>query len=402
MTAFVFNCAFNGLAIIRELGRHGVPVYALDVHRTSGTFSRYATYRRSPNPQVAEDAFIELLLQMGRGFDEKPVLFPTNDEWAVALARHKDVLSELFVPCVADWPTIQLVVEKQRFYQWGLTNNVPVPRSWYSSEADNIPDDAFPLAAKPEYRRIASNEAITGQRAKFFDSHRLTLLNTRAELTQFMNQHKTLLPFILLQEYVAGLSDCMYTVGVYANRHHEILGLFSGRKLRGFPPDVGDCMVGQIEAVPVQLKELVKLVCKEIKYHGIAEFEFKRDVHTGEFKLIEINPRSWSWVGITPACGVSLPWIAYCDLIGQYNGDYIESKLSNGSVKWVRIFDDLINCLYANRRAGYPQWHMTPRQWWRSLHADQLVLAEFTADDPMPGIPRINALALQGMVRFNR
>lgn len=384
MTALVFNCHYNGLSIIQELGRHRVPVLALDTYRSVGTFSRYARYHRCPDPQVAEQAFIEDLLKLGVNFDEKPVLFPTNDHWAIAISRYKQELSQYYIPCVADRPTVELIIEKQRFYEWALSKSIPVPRSWRSEQVDSIPQEAFPLVAKPEYRRISSNEPLAGERATTFDSLRLTVLENKAELEVFFSRYHDLIPHFVFQEYVVGLSDCMYTIGVYANQHHEVMGVFSGRKVRGFPPDIGDCIVGQVEAVPQSLKDLVKKICKDINYHGIAEFEFKRDAVSGEFKLIEINPRSWSWVGITPFCGVSLPWMAYCDLTALETLSYLESNLSDGSVKWARVFEDAINCLHRNRQEGFPEWSMTLRQWIDSLQAEQLVIAEFAADDVLP------------------
>jgi D-aspartate ligase len=386
MTALVFNCRYNGLSIIRELGRRGVDVLALDCVRSVGTLSRYARYHRCPDPLVAEGPFIQYLLQMGPSFREKPVLFPTNDHWAIAISRHKERLSQYYLPCVADYSCVELVILKQRFYEWALGRGVPVPRSWRGAEGDQVPDDAFPLVAKPEYRRMSGNDPTAGGRSRILDRLRLTVLKSRGDLDRFVVEHRELLPFFLFQEYVRGLSDCMYTVGVYANCHHEVMGLFTGRKVRGFPPDAGDCIVGQVEDVPPEIKDLVKRVCKDIRYHGIAEFEFKRDAATGAFRLIEINPRSWSWVGITPACGVSLPWMAYADLTGAERVAYTESTLPAGSVKWVRILSDFRNCLYSNRRLGYAEWHMTPRQWWKSLKAKRLVVAELALDDPLPGL----------------
>lgn len=393
MTALVFNCHYNGLSIIQELGRRKVEVLALDSVRSVGTLSRYARYYRCPDPLVAEEAFVDYLLQLGPSFNDKPVLFPTNDHWAIAVSRHRDVLSQYYFPCVADAATVELVIMKQRFYEWAMKGEIPVPRSWRGGDLGQIPDDAFPLAAKPECRRISSNGRAAGPRAETMDRLRLTVLRDRRHLDEFAAEHRALLPFFLFQEYVEGLSDCMYTVGVYANRGYEVMGLFSGRKVRGFPPDVGDCVVGQVEHVPADIRNLVKRICREIQYHGIAEFEFKRDATTGEFKLIEINPRSWSWVGITPACGASLPWMAYADLTGVEPITYTECVLPTGSVKWVRILADLQNCLHGNRSSGYPEWHMTPRQWWRSLRADRLVVAELAADDPLPGLYSMYAAA---------
>ena len=389
--ALVFNCHFNGLSIIQELGRHGVNVLALDSTRSVGTYSRYAEFHQCPDPLTAERDFIEYLLALGPEFREKPVLFPTNDQWVVAVSRHKEALSRYYLPCVADWPTAELLIRKRRFYEWGIARGYPVPRVWTPDQFDLIPVDAFPLAAKPQFRRIASNDERNHRLSQHLDEVRLTVLRDKDELDRFVASHADILEYLVFVDYVEGLSDRMYTVGVYADREHQVLGLFTGRKVRGYPPDIGDCIVGQVEEIPEEIPSMVKLMCRELEYHGIAEFEFKRDATTGVFKLIEVNPRSWSWVGITPACGVSLPWLAYADLSGGEQIVYTDSLLPTGSVKWVKILSDLENCLYFNRRAGYPDWHMTPMEWWQSLRAEHRVIAEFAADDPMPGIYSVYA-----------
>lgn len=218
------------------------------------------------------------------------------------------------------------------------------------------------------------------------DALRLTVLRDRSSLDEFVTVHHEHLEHLLFLEYVEGLSDRMYTVGVYADRESEILGMFTGRKVRGFPPDIGDCRLGQVEEMPRELKDLVKQMCRDLGYQGIAEFEFKQDAKTGDSSLIEVNPRSWSWVGITPACSVSLPWIAYADLTGVEPMTYTESAAPTGSVKWVRVLEDLPNCLIRNQAAGYADWDLSLCEWWRSLQADRLVVAEFSADDPLPGV----------------
>ena len=391
--ALVFNCHYNGLAIIRELGRRGVPVYALDSRRSIGRLSRYARFSLCPDPLVSENAFIDSLLEMGPRFAERPVLFPTNDHWASAISRHKDVLSSYYLPCVADWSAVDLAIHKQRFGEWAAERGYPVPRSWRATDYAAIRDSDFPIAAKPEYRRISANETANRERSERFDRARLTVLRNRAELQRFLRDYEDVLDSVLLQHYVRGQSDAMYTVGVYANIAHEVLGLFTGRKVRGFPPDVGDCVLGQSEVLPHELKAMTRRMCRELGYHGIAEFEFKRDTETGKFWLIEVNPRSWSWVGITPACGVSLPWIAYADLAGIQATAPIESAARTGGVKYVKLLEDFVHCIDGNRRAGYADWHMTAREWWRSLRADRLVVAEFAWDDPLPAASAIRETA---------
>jgi D-aspartate ligase len=76
--ALVFNCHYNGLSIIQELGRHGVPVYALDAFRSVGTASRYAHYWPCPDPLSDEDAFIRFLIEKGWRIRSKTCSVPNQ------------------------------------------------------------------------------------------------------------------------------------------------------------------------------------------------------------------------------------------------------------------------------------------------------------------------------------
>ena len=55
-------------------------------------------------------------------------------------------------------------------------------------------------------------------------------------------------------------------------------------------------------------------------YHGISQLETKRDPRDGRDYLIEVNARSWLWIGLATACGVNLPHAAYLDALGPPGG----------------------------------------------------------------------------------
>lgn len=57
----MFNCHYNGLSIIQDLGRQGVHVYALDNNCSVGALSRYAQFRKVPDPARNEEGFIYTL-----------------------------------------------------------------------------------------------------------------------------------------------------------------------------------------------------------------------------------------------------------------------------------------------------------------------------------------------------
>jgi len=394
--ALVFNCAYNGLSIIQELGRNGIPTYALDSHRNVGTISRYAHYWRCPNPLYDEGDFINFLMERGSRFEEKPVLFPTNDHWAVAIAKHRNKLERWYRPCVAEYDVVDLLINKTEFYKWGMERDYPVPTLYSLEDIKHLDSRSYPIIAKPNARRMPNMCADNINLSNFLDNHRMTIIRNFDEYVDFLARYEDFIDYFLFQEYVSGMADKMYTVGIYANKEHEVLGIFTGRKVRGFPPDIGDCIVGQAENVPEEIIDCVVRMVHELGYSGIAEFEFKKDSLTGEFRLIEINPRSWSWIGITPACGVSLPWIAYMDMVGFPQTACKKSNVGDGEVIYMKLISDLQNCLISYNKMGYPQLHRSPREWLREMEGKKKTFAEFSRDDPL-----VSIYALAGHVRSN-
>lgn len=376
--AIIFNCSYNGLSIIQELSRNGIKCIAMDCIRDIGTFSRYASYKRCPDPLENENEFVNFLYNFCKKLNRKPVLFPTNDHWAVAVSKNKLLLSEVSIPVVADWEAIKILINKNLFYEIGEKRNYLTPRSWNIDDLGNLNEDHFPIVVKPIFRRISSNEELK-YTAENMDRLRFNVIKNKDELAEFMRKEEKFLDKLIFQEYIHGMSDSMYTVGIYSNNQSEILGLFTGHKVRGYPADSGDCIVGECINVPAYVIENTKKIVKDLKYSGIAEFEYKKDIISGEFRLIEVNPRSWSWIGITPSCGVSLPLIAYRDLCGQ-RVEFTESKLKDSSVKYIKIVPDFFNCLFYYKK-DYPEWNMSFFKWIKNVKAERVVFAEFNARD---------------------
>ena len=94
------------------------------------------------------------------------------------------------------------------------------------------------------------------------------------------------------------------------------LGLFCGRKLRQDPRAIGNARVAESVWVDEVVEYGLRLL-RGLDFHGPSQVEFKRDPRDGVFKLMEVNPRLWQWHELATACGVDLPVIAYCDLLGD-------------------------------------------------------------------------------------
>lgn len=77
------------------------------------------------------------------------------------------------------------------------------------------------------------------------------------------------------------------------------------RRIREVPPSSA--------AESTYNSELLKLgrkILELLNWHGVAMVEFRRDSATGEFKLIEINPKFWGTLDLAIAAEIDFPHLA--------------------------------------------------------------------------------------------
>lgn len=405
--AFVFNCHYNGLALIQSLGRKGIPVYALDTQRSIGTRSKYAKYIQVADPLDNERLFINQLIELSKKVKGKPLLLPTNDHWSEAISRHKDLLSEHCVVSASDISVTELLLDKEKFAYWCMERSVIVPTAYSIDklDVDNVGIE-YPIAIKANARRRSSDGANSKEWASKADYLRFNICNSRNDVKKYIAiAEENNIP-IFLQQLVSGRSDSMRTIGVFANAG-DVKGILYGHKVRGYPAQFGDCVVGEANPVPDWARELVKYVCKELNYTGIAEFEVMIDKDSGEKYLIEINPRSWSWVGVAPYAGVDLAWIAYKELILKDPvAECIESCADGNPIVFMKVLEDFQNTVFFYRYDDAKEWSMGPLKWWKQYKGKRKVFAEFSKDDPLIGfysiLASLRALAVKAVKSISK
>jgi predicted ATP-grasp superfamily ATP-dependent carboligase len=290
----------NGLATIRTLGRLGVRVVGLD-HRKGalGFRSRYCEGRSCPDPVADEAGFVRVLAELGESLDRPAPVFCSHDPYLNAVARNFGALGGRFRSPAPSWPALERIQSKRHQLETATRLGVPTPRFAFE------PTDAFgfPVLVKPV-------DGVGFRRAFRRQSFRC---ETRAELEEAFARAAAYEPIV--QEWIPGGDEELYTLGSYLAQDGEALGLFCGRKLRQTPPGVGTCRVGEAVWVDEVVEQALALL-RGLGFHGLSQVELKRDPRDGRFKLMEVNPRLWKWHGLAAACGVDLVRIAYWDLLG--------------------------------------------------------------------------------------
>src|SRR5690349_21088361 len=96
--AVVVGGDYQGLGIVRSLGRHNIPVCIIDDEHSIARFSRYATYAVRTTTLRDQRQTVEAVLEIGHRFGLKDwLLFPTRDETVAAFARYRSLLAEYFL-----------------------------------------------------------------------------------------------------------------------------------------------------------------------------------------------------------------------------------------------------------------------------------------------------------------
>src|SRR5260370_17752553 len=124
--AVVVGGDFQGVGIVRSLGRRKVPICVIDDEHSIARFSRYATHSVAVANLRDERQTIDAILEIGHRLNLRDwVLYPTRDETLAAFARYRPMLTEWFRVPTGDWNTIQWVWGKRNTYR--LANEIGIP-----------------------------------------------------------------------------------------------------------------------------------------------------------------------------------------------------------------------------------------------------------------------------------
>src|SRR5580700_5281186 len=106
--ALVIGGDYQGLGIVRSLGRHGIPVCVVDDEHSISRFSRYSTqFVRLPDLRNEQNA-VESLIKVGARLGLQGwVLYPTREELVAALSRNRLQLSQMFRVPTPAWDSVR-------------------------------------------------------------------------------------------------------------------------------------------------------------------------------------------------------------------------------------------------------------------------------------------------------
>jgi predicted ATP-grasp superfamily ATP-dependent carboligase len=368
--AVVIGGNLNGLSIARSLGRHGVPVWVVtpsDVKLAS--FSKY-TSRNLAWSDGDDEAQVEYLLRIATQNNlNQWVLFPTSDQSAALLSRFHEPLSRVFRVATPTWDILRWAYDKRFTYRLAAEQHVDCPSTFYpATEADlESVDVAFPAILKPALH--ATMNRFTTDKA-WPVKNRQELIARYREARDLISPH-----LILLQELIPGGGECQFSYAALCRDGQPIASL-TARRTRQYPIDFGHSS-SFVETLDVpEIVAPSRRLLAAIRYSGLVEIEYKLDARDGCYKLLDINPRIWTWSALGGRAGTDFPYLLWQMMMGEL----VPEQTGRPGVRWVYMASDVLAAFHEIVRG-----RISPGAYLRSLRRP-LQFALCAADDPLPGL----------------
>ena len=258
-----------------------------------------------------DSSIIQIIKEISNEYGYNPVIYPTGTDYYVKILSqfYKNLKENCHLPLNPD--NIEKVMNKKYQHEVARILKIPVPKSitFSTSNLDEIKSLEYPIIIK----------ALT--RNRFGQNFRLNVLNNNTDLKKFYRNTSKIInkEFDILQacEVIPGADNQLYSYLAYYHQGSP-KGELVGRKIFQYPKSFGQASVAENQTdAEDEVKKLGRRLMQHLNYHGLVQIEFKFDKRDKNLKLIEINPRAWSWIRLATDSGVNLPLIQYFCMIGK-------------------------------------------------------------------------------------
>jgi D-aspartate ligase len=361
---------YQGLGIVRSLGRRGVPVCVIDDERSIARYSRYTTISELAPSLLNASETAETLIDLGkkRGLDGW-VLYPTRDEQVAALSQYREELSKVFRVPTPAWESVKWLWDKRNTYAMAEKLGILTPHTWYLRSMEDLDqiEGHFPVALKPAIKE----HFIYATKSKAWRADNLT------QLRQLVTRALQHIPIeeIMIQDLIPGDGSCQYAFCSLFKEGKSIAQITACRR-RQHPLEFGRSSTYAETVELPALEEYSKCFLRAINYYGLVEVEFKHDPRDGQYRLLDVNGRTWGYHTIGRPAGIDFPYLLFADQMGES----VQNCTGRVGVRWIRLLTDL-----PTGAVGILKGQLKVGSYFRTLRkVDEE--AVFSWEDPLPGL----------------
>lgn len=294
-----------GLTVIRELGRHGVPVIAIgrSAHAI-GRASRYTTrfFQRPKEQQLG--AWLPRLIAETRA----AALFAVSEGDLLELADMPDQMGDCRILTPRRAP-LETVLDKTRTLEIARSVGIDTPESWQPLAGEDFATRAK-LLRYPVVLKWADPLSIMARlEAAGLAFEKADHAPDAGTLLGLLDKYHALGAYPLVQSWCAGhgLGQMLLMVDGAARLR------FQHQRLREYPATGGVstlCASVPLDRHAAQMEKSEALL-RAIGWEGPAMVEYRHDPIAGTYWLMEINGRFWGSLPLASQSGAEFAWEHY-------------------------------------------------------------------------------------------
>src|SRR4051812_9972908 len=306
-------CVVGDLSLVRALGRYGIPVALAASEVDSGARRSRSCRAVVPTPSWVGDpeAALAALIAWGSEQRDAPVLFYQGDHDLLAVSRGRSRLAPPLRCVLPPAELVEALADKLRFAALAERERLPAPftltlRRGSALGAELARWDRFPCVVKPCMRSPRFAQLAQNQKAM-----RIRGRSEMDALAAVIESHGT---DFVIQEAIDGGEELMESYHAYIRPGGEVIGDFTGRKIRTAPRLYGFSTYVEITDED-EVRRLGRCILERIGFSGSPRVVFKRAPRRKRFSLREITPRFTLGPPAGAAGGFSFPALVSRDCI---------------------------------------------------------------------------------------
>lgn len=284
----------NTLGIIRHLGiLDRFEIHVIGYNKAG--ICRFSKYCKAFYifPSAKKNDFLdELLALLAR--EKFDFAMPVGFYSYKVFVANKELVEKHTRVCLPDSRSFDIASSKTQTREVALGVGVKAPFTYSFSRLQEVE-----YAAITSFPVVIKSQKEIGGRMVDYAHDKQDLIS---KYKQMVSQHD-LQPdsYPIVQEYISGPG-----VGFFAYYDHgKLVRYFMHERVREFPVSGGRSVCAK-SIYDEELFKAGKLLLDALHWNGCAMVEFKR-TDSGEFYLLEINPKLWGSLELALCCGINFP-----------------------------------------------------------------------------------------------
>lgn len=374
--------AHGALALARSLGMANVPVSYITHDSPLPGWSKFVRKKirwSGPHDPQAVAFLLEAAERYGL---EGDLLVPAADAEVCLVSQNIPALSAAYRIMLPPWESLKWVCDKPFLYKRAVELGLNIPKTYHAASFEHVSELAlsFPVVLKPHMgggeSRISKAKVVRADdETSFLAAYDDAVAEIGAEN-------------LVVQELVPGGGESQFSYAALWNRGQPVAE-FTARRTRQYPVDFGHTSTFVEVVDEPRAIETARRLLSSVNHSGLVEVEFKHDHRDDSLKLLDVNPRPWSWFGLCAAAGVDLGMMLW----EVANDRAATPAVARPRTAWMYLVRDIFAVAKLAARgqvdlAQYLRSSATVRAW-----------ATFALNDPLPGLADLPLTAWRVLTR---